>query len=274
MITLFLPCSQTPKNRCRLEDNIPYYSRGNPVIQDYRSKFYQRYVATHLNKKENGFLASRAPYLRRLVSLYFPRNPSAKILELGCGYGALIHYANQAGYTEMKGVDVSMEQVDAAKQLGIVGVSQGDLLETLARQENEALDMVVAFDVIEHFSKTELLVLAEEVHRVLKPEGKWLLHMPNAASPFFGRVRYGDYTHEQAFTRHSASQLLQVAGFTTVRCYEDTPVPHGVKSAARWIGWKLARSAFQLIIAAETGAVDEIFSQNFVAVAQKSACQD
>lgn len=237
--------------------------------QDYRSKFYERYVDTHLNKKDNRLLTSRAPYLRRIVSNYFPKNRSAKILELGCGHGALIYYAQEAGYTNINGVDVSVEQVDVAKELNVEGVSQGDLLEMLNRHRSESLDMVIAFDVIEHFTKNELLQLADEVCRVLTPASRWLLHMPNAASPFFGRIRYGDCTHEQAFTQNSLSQLLHVSGFTTIHCHEDTPVVHGIKSTVRWLLWKSARSLFQLIVAAETGDSSEIFSQNFIAIAQK-----
>ena len=37
--------------------------------------------------------------------------------------------------------------------------------------------------------------------RALKPGGRWILHTANAESPFYGRVRYGDITHEQAFTQ-------------------------------------------------------------------------
>jgi hypothetical protein len=161
--------------------------------------------------------------------------------------------------------------VAAARRLGIEGVEEGDLLAALATQESESLDLLVAFDVIEHFTRDELLAFVDQVRRVLRLEGRWIIHTPNGESPFSGRMRYGDLTHELAFTRLSISQLLLSSGFSKVQCFEDAPIPHGLKSAIRWGLWKLIRSGLRVYLAAETGetAVDAIFSQNFLIVAEK-----
>lgn len=212
----------------------------------------------------------RAPYLRRLINIHFPERLDAKILEIGCGHGALIYYAKKMGYNRLEGIDASLEQVEEAWKLGLRdNVRQEDLMETLSKSADKTYDIIVALDVIEHMTKSELLDLVEELHRVLCSGGKLILHMPNAASPFFGRVRYGDYTHEQAFTQSSLSQLLVAHGFSEVQCFEDTPIVHGAKSVVRWIVWKVVRSVFRLALIAETGAKNEIFTQNFLAVAVK-----
>jgi 2-polyprenyl-3-methyl-5-hydroxy-6-metoxy-1,4-benzoquinol methylase len=239
------------------------------VIKDYRERLYDGYFSSHILQDTAKLLGTRAPYLKRIVNCYFPHEKSARILELGCGYGALVKFALDAGYTQVEGIDISQEQVDVAKQLGINGVRKNGLAEALNSQEDGSLDMVVSFDVIEHLSKSELLNIADEVNRVLSKKGRWLLHMPNAASPFFGRIRYGDFTHEQAFTKGSLSQALRVAGFSKINCYEESPVIHGFKSAVRWVIWKVVRTVYKVILAAETGDGNEIFSQNFLAVASK-----
>lgn len=239
------------------------------MTEDYRDRLYARYVDTHLKEVTEDRLDSRAPYLEKLIFQHFPTNRSAHILELGCGHGAMIYFAQRAGYTNMTGIDVSSEQVEAALRLGVNGVSQGDLLETLHNCTEESFDVVIAFDVIEHLSKNELLDLTIEVQRVLRQGGSWLIHAPNAASPFFGRVRYGDYTHEQAFTQASLGQLLRVSGFTNIRCYEESPVIHGAFSLVRWLLWKCVRTAYRLMLVVETGSGNEIFSQNFLVVGEK-----
>lgn len=207
----------------------------------------------------------------QLVSRHFPADREAAVLDIGCGYGALIYTARQLGYRNVRGVDDSPEQVEAARRLGINGVDKGDLRDALEAQADASLDVVVAFDVIEHFTREELLPLVDQVYRVLKPNGRWILHVPNAESPFGGRMRYGDLTHELAFTRMSLSQLLLSSGFSSVRCFEDVPVVHGAKSALRWVLWKGFRGALRLYIAAETGDAsgEHIFSQNMLAVATK-----
>lgn len=217
-------------------------------------------------------LKPRAPYLKKLIQTHFPTDRRSAILDLGCGHGALIHYARRLGYTNIRGVDRSPGQVEAARRLGIEGVEEGDLLVTLAAQTDGSLDVVVAFDVIEHFTRDELLGFVDQVHRVMRPGGRWIIHTTNGDSAFCGRSRYGDLTHELAFTQMSISQLLLSSKFSKVQCFEDTPIPHGLKSAVRWGLWKIIRSGLRLYLAVETGdtAGNAIFSQNFLAVAEKA----
>ena len=244
------------------------------VTDTYRTRIYAHYVQSreHMLAPDSlSGLRPRAPYLRRLVRVHFPAERDAVVLDLGCGHGALLHFAREAGYVNLRGVDGSQQQVAAARRLGIAGVEEGDLYDALTTQAEESLDVVVAFDVIEHFTRDELLPFVDEVHRVLKPGGRWIIHVPNAESPFGGRVRYGDLTHELAFTRTSLSQLLLSSGFANVRCFEDTPVAHGAKSALRWLLWKSFRGLLRLYIAVETGdaGTGYIFSQNLMAVARR-----
>lgn len=240
----------------------------------YRSRIYSSYVNARTAKLAPDSidgLAPRAPYLRRLIHRHFPADRQAAIIDLGCGHGAIIHFARLAGYANVRGVDGSAEQVAAAKGLGIQGIEEGDLLQTLAGLQNATQDCIVTFDVIEHFTRDELIGLVDEVRRVLKPGGRWIIHVPNGESPFSGRMRFGDLTHELAFTRTSIAQLLYSSGFSDVGCFEDEPIPHGLKSGVRWLLWKGIRGMLRLYLAAETGdtARDAIFSQNLLAVAVK-----
>jgi SAM-dependent methyltransferase len=240
----------------------------------YRDRIYSNYVkARNLPLAPDSIegLVPRSPYLRKLFREHFPADRSVEVLDLGCGHGALIHFARRAGYTNIRGVDGSQEQVATARWLGIEGVEEGDLLATLAAQSDGSLDVVVAFDVIEHFTRDELLGFVDQVQRVLRPGGRWIIHTPNGESPFCGRMRYWDLTHELAFTQTSISQLLLSSGFSNVQCVEDAPIPHGLMSTVRWLLWKAIRSGLRLYLAAETGdtAGNAIFSQNFLTVAVK-----
>lgn len=216
-------------------------------------------------------LEPRGYLLKRIIRRHFPSDKDAAIIELGCGYGAMIHFARLLGYRNIIGVDRSPQQVAEAQRLGIEGVRECDLLSTLQAAPVGSYEAVVAFDVIEHFRKDEVLTLVDEVCRVLRPGGRWIIHTSNGESPFFGRIRYGDLTHEVAFTHVSITQLLKTSGFSRVRCYEDAPIPHGVKSALRWLFWKIIRLGLRFYLAVETGELgrDAIFSQNFLAVAIK-----
>ncbi len=243
-------------------------------MSSYRDRIYRSYVharnETLVPASTEGF-RPRAPYLRKLVREHFPADRNAAILDLGCGHGALLYFAQQEGYRNISGIDHSPEQVAEALRLGISGVSEGDLLTSLGRQADQSVDVVVAFDVIEHLTKEELLLFVDEVYRVLRVGGRWVIHTVNGGSPFCSRMLYRDATHELAFTELSLSQVLLSSGFRNAAFYEDTPVPHGFKSSIRWIFWRMIRSVLQFYIAVETGAWERksIFTQCFLAVTIK-----
>jgi len=244
------------------------------ITDEYRSRLYRTYVsarASELVPPTIEGLQSRAAHLNKLIHCHFPKDRNAAILDLGCGHGALIHSARAAGYHNMVGIDLSTQQVDAGRKLGIENLRQGDLLETISSVADSSIDMVVTFDVIEHFHKDELIIFVDEVLRVLRADGRWIIHAPNGESPFCSRIRYGDFTHEMAFTRESICQLLLSSGFVRVACFEDGPFAHGILSAARLILWKAIRTALHLRLAIETGdwSRGSIFSQNFFAIAEK-----
>jgi len=240
----------------------------------YRNRIYLHYVNSRseaLAPTSLNGLQPRIPYLKRLIRDHFPADHNAAIVDLGCGHGALMHVARQAGYCNIFGIDRSSEQVASARSLGIDGVREGDLTEAISTMPAESSDVVITFDVIEHFRKDELIDFVDQVYRVLRSGGSWIIHIPNAESPFGARIRYSDFTHEGAFTRVSIRQLLLSSRFVRVDCYEDTPVPHGIKSSIRWVLWKVIRGLLRLWLAIECGESgrDAIFSQNLLSVAVK-----
>lgn len=241
---------------------------------EYRNRIYKNYVYSRsrsLAPASIEGLMSRAAMFRKIIRLYFPGNVEASILDLGCGHGAFVHFIREAGYNNVTGVDCSPEQVAEAVRLGIVGVREGDLIETLQGLPEASMDIVIAFDVIEHFHKEELLPFIDNVWRVLRPGGRFIIHAPNGESPFAGRIRYGDFTHEQAFTRVSIAQILLSSGFSKVHYSEDAPIPKSFISFIRWIFWKMIRAGWRFYLAVETGAGERecIFTQNFLTVASK-----
>ena len=235
----------------------------------YRRRVYDAYVTGRNHPLAPSTIAGlrpRMPYLQAMVRHHFPPDRDASILDLGCGHGALLYAMREAGYRNGLGVDASPEQVAAAQALGISGVVQADIMQTLHDRSDASLDMVVAFDVIEHFSKEELLGFVDAVHRVLRPGGIWLLHVPNCEGPFGAFSRYNDFTHELAFSRFSLTQLLRTSGFASVSYYEDRPTPHGLVSSLRFVGWAVIRIALLAYVAIETGNWDPtaVFTQNML----------
>jgi len=217
-------------------------------------------------------LERRRPFYENLIKRFIPKTKTLKILELGCGCGALQYFLVKAGYTNIRGIDNSRELVSVAQNLKIQNIVQADIYDYLRKCEHESIDVLVMIDVLEHFSKEELFELIPLLYRVLRDNGSVITHLPNAESPFGLAVRYGDITHENAFTRVSISQLFLSSGFSSIKSYEDTPIVHGFKSAIRLFLWKIiVRPVFIFILIVESGGVDKniIFSKNFTSVVKK-----
>jgi predicted TPR repeat methyltransferase len=222
----------------------------------WKARLYERYTTGQVMtdvSQVRAQLDARMPYLRQLVRRYFPENRSARILDLGCGYGALLFALRNAGYDNISGVDVSPEQVEAACALGDFDLTCADLLQYLGSLPSNSVDVVAAIDVLEHFTREELLELVAEIARVLRSDGRLIVHVPNGEAIISGAIRYGDLTHELAFTRHSLQQLANACGLKLQQVMEDRPVVHGFISGVRAMLWWLITLKFRLLCMAETG---------------------
>ena len=89
------------------------------TIEERLYEHYSRHAKAPGSREE---LGSRSPYLQRLILRHFPQNREARILDLGCGYGAVVYFAREAGYANVEGVDASAAQVEVADRLEIEGV--------------------------------------------------------------------------------------------------------------------------------------------------------
>lgn len=242
---------------------------------NYKQQIYQYYFSKRVNRDlptSIQQLANRQPFYLNLIDKYFPKDKNLKIVELGCGYGAFLYFVENAGYQNIMGVDNSSEMVDAAKKLGINNVQEGDITEYLKKCSDKSIDVLLLIDVIEHFTKLELYELVGEFYRVLATGGKVICHQPNAEGLFGNAILYGDYTHEQAFTRVSMAQLFLSNGFSGVSSFEDKPLGHGIKRYLRKFIWTaLLRPFYLFLIAVESGGSDKniILTKNFCSVITK-----
>jgi len=194
---------------------------------------------------------------RAIVERYFPPLRDSRILDLGCGNGALLQSAHAMGYANLRGVDRSPRQIADARASYIC---EGDLFEFIAACPDRSQDVICTFDVIEHLMLPDNLTLAKEVWRVLDTGGRWILHTVNGASPMSGRVLFNDLTHKWSFTPGSIQQLLSSAGFVEMEFYEERPVVHGTLSLARAILWRLVRLVPLAWLAIESGVTNAILT--------------
>ena len=194
----------------------------------YREKLYKDYGESF--GMINATISAGDRIKRNKLKKWYLRNwmPSckgSKILDLGCGQGEDLAFYLSQGYKNVLGVDISQSQLIHAEKLG-VEVKAADILDTL-RDGSDSFDVISANDVIEHFSKDDVLEFLTLSFDSLNPDGVLILRTPNAASMFASNLRYGDFTHELSFTPECLSLLMKTAGFNDIEIREADPCPLG-----------------------------------------------
>jgi SAM-dependent methyltransferase len=265
----------TGDKRELVSNTAPDPGAGVQLPVDFKARLYQHYLSQHVRLSKESVqsaLARRAPYLRKMIATCMPPDRSVQVLDLGCGYGGILWALRSAGYNNLTGVDISAEQVELAGSLGFTGVRCQDIGAFLAEIPVCHFHVAIAFDILEHFTRPDLFLLLDEVHRVLAPGGRLILHVPNGEALFSGAILHGDLTHEQAFTRDSLRQLAGTTGFRVVKILEDVPVSHGLRSLARNLIWRIGSLWPRLLAVAETGEGfrERPLSQNILALLEKN----
>ena len=150
---------------------------------NYRQKIYSRYRTLQGlqpsvdNKAADRWGQAYDTWLRR----WMPQDRGAAIADLGCGSGVLLRYFQLRGYSNISGVDLSAEQLSAAKRF-CENVYLDNATEFLKARPSK-FDLIVSLDLIEHLRKDELVDFLAAAHDALQPHGRLILQTPNCASP-------------------------------------------------------------------------------------------
>lgn len=180
---------------------------------------------TPLWKRLFGFLLYLAPARRTYLDfnvMYLPAQPQGRLLDVGCGSGALIEMMHSMGWSA-EGVDNDAVAVKHARSKGL-RVNLGTL-EAQEYPENH-FDAVTMSHMIEHVH--DPLRLLSECHRILKPGGRFVVVTPNGKS--WGHKLFKEAwrgleppRHLHVFTPLALRHLAEKTGFsklsvsTTVR---------------------------------------------------------
>lgn len=118
-----------------------------------------------------------------------------KALDIGCGRGEWISLLNENGFNA-RGIDINESMVKVASQKGL-NAAVNDALGELKSLEENSLDIITAFQVVEHIKFDDVLELIKEAKRVLAPCGILILETPNPENIMVGtQWFYLDATHK------------------------------------------------------------------------------
>jgi len=143
----------------------------------------------------------------------FPGGEAAPpcILDIGCATGALLEYLRGRGW-RVTGVEISPSAGYAKNKRNLD-------VKTIPLEENNfpssSFDVIHASHLIEHLNDPRSFL--NEVHRILKPDGRIFITTPNIAgfqARFFGDFwRSAIFDHLYLFSIKTLKAMLKVSGF-------------------------------------------------------------
>lgn len=186
-------------------------------------------------------MAPRLRYALQIADL----QPGQRVLDIGCGRGEVTwRCASRRGVAH--GLDFSWAALQISRQLALRAKQQGLQMELEQASAyhlpfaNDSFDTALMLDIAEHLFAEELLATLIEIHRVLRPGGRLIVHtMPNADYYHWGypvyralmrllghklprdpRQRwYRGETHVNVQTPRSLRRTLQAADFASVKVW-------------------------------------------------------
>ncbi|MDQ3073736.1 MAG: class I SAM-dependent methyltransferase [Bacteroidota bacterium] len=176
------------------------------------------------------------------------RTPDSHVLDIGCGYGELLMLLNAKGFTNTSGIDISPQQIELAKELNVPNVQVADAFTYLYTQKN-TFDLITGIDIIEHFSKDELVRLLSNIKHSLKEGGIAIFRTPNMDAPFTSTYAFGDFTHQSFLNYSSAEQLFRSIGFSDVQVLPSyIKVKGKFRELLRKVIWKYVTLHSKLVL--------------------------
>lgn len=133
---------------------------------------------------------------RRLASAFSLAQvrPGMTLLDVGCGRGEILRHAAQLG-ADAYGIDYATVAVNMSQHVieSVNGVVPGRtaVMQSDAKKlpfPTGVFDRVLMFDVVEHLYPWELQQSLAEIHRVLKPDGMFIVH--TAPNIWYDRYAY------------------------------------------------------------------------------------
>lgn len=156
-----------------------------------------------MTRAEARYYAAEMARLRRCPPV------AARVVEIGFGNGQFLSFCRDRGW-QVSGTEANDGLVRMARAAGYDALPL-DALQTLPAA---SVDLVAAFDVLEHLTLAGIVDLLRDVRRILAADGMFVARFPNGDSPFGLPYQNGDPTHVTTIGSARIRQLAQAAGLT------------------------------------------------------------
>jgi ubiquinone/menaquinone biosynthesis C-methylase UbiE len=148
--------------------------------------------------------------VKTLITLCNPRRGPLKILDIGCGTGALMDDLTAQGH-DVCGLDISQEALKFCRMRGHTKLYLADAAKLPF--PDDCFDLVTAIGVIEHLDNDEIFL--HEVARILRPRAYFV--MLTSSFPWLWSMHDVANEHKRRYYIGEIEKLFGAAHFEIVR---------------------------------------------------------
>ncbi|MEO7374019.1 MAG: class I SAM-dependent methyltransferase [Terrimesophilobacter sp.] len=160
----------------------------------------------HLSPGESQYFGKELRDIRR------HGRPIHDVLEVGFGNGAFLSYCRERGWN-VSGTELGPDLVGAGREAGF-NVFPADELATVP---DKSVDLIAAFDVLEHIPSEAIVSFLTEMSTKLRDGGMMIFRFPNADSWLGNAMQNGDPTHVTAIGYLKMTYFALQANLDVVR---------------------------------------------------------
>lgn len=142
---------------------------------------------------------------------FVKKRPNLKILDIGCGTGAMLKSLNN--YGSAYGVDYSPEAVSFCKKRGLKQVKVGSIMKLPF--SDDYFDAITCLDVLYHKGITDDQLALKELYRVCKKEGIIII-TDSACKALWGRHDLAVHARER-YSKRELQYKVKKAGFLIMK---------------------------------------------------------
>ncbi len=158
-----------------------------------------------------------ARFIKRRVSYdeYEVKRDSKKVLDLGCGNGAVPHFLSKQGF-ETYGIDISKDAIEMAKDYLEKEKLKANFAVCSANNlpyEDNSFDFITCFGVLDHVDSKIALGTIKEVKRVLKSKSLFFITLCSSTSSAFGKGKKTEghtYVLEEGYEKGEIQHYFDV----------------------------------------------------------------
>ncbi len=156
-------------------------------------------------ENEHWWFAARKDILLRYLDARLPLPPSARVLDVGCGTGAILESFSQR--YQAFGTDTAPQAIEFCRNRGLTKLHLGTLE---SYPPSAPFDLITMLDMLEHVEDDAGLLRA--AFRLLGKDGHILIAVP--AFPSLWSKHDEILHHKRRYTRRNLRRVVEDAGFT------------------------------------------------------------